>query len=169
MRFLVLATLLFVSPALAEEQCPEQNYNDPAKQPNFDCPSPGEESLVPELKVRDSVGLFVTEEAPWSGVLLDRNRVFLLGLRIKSLRRLRWHDIITYQEILNAEMEFLKSTHAADVKLLTTQRDNYKGQVIELGKEVRKMGAWYRSPILWFSVGVVVASAGTVTAVVLAK
>ena len=163
---MVLSSLLFAPPAWAEEQCPKQVYTDPLIQPNFDCPSPGEEELLPKLELRPSVGLEPTQSAPWAGILMDRDRVFLLGMRIQALRRIRWNETLGCAERLEAEIDYISQTKQATLSLCISQRDSYKKQTEAAQKEVIKAYKWYRSPALWFTVGFVVAAAGTTIIVV---
>lgn len=159
------ALMVFPSPASGDGKCVVQDYSNPVKVPDFDCPGPGEEDLLPKLEMRPSLELELDQKAPWPGILMDTNRVLKIGLRIKAIRQLRWQELQYCGEAASAELNYTEQTYQAELDLLTSQRDNYKGQVIELRKEVEKADAWYRSPILWFSVGVIVASAGTVAAV----
>lgn len=160
MRWAVLIVLLFSAPAWAQTPCPTQIYTDAKKEPNYDCPSPGEDSLVPRLQLKTSVELVVKKPAPWSGILLDKNRVLTLGLRIKALRRIRWQENISFQEKLANEKKFDASMYQATLNLRTDQRDNYKKQTEALQKEVIRLNKWYRSPTFWFAAGFVTAAAG---------
>ena len=164
-----LGLLLLPATSYGQDRCPKQVYSDPSKQPDFNCPGPGEDALMPQLKTRSSVGLEPTEPAPWAGVLMDRNRVYLLGLRIKALRRIRWEEIMGCGEILNAEIDYITQTKQATIDLRTSQRDNYREQTKDLQKEVVELNKWYRSPALWFATGFVVAAAGAVVVVVVVR
>lgn len=165
MRSLIFTILFLSFPAHAQKQCPRQNYVDLSVEPDFDCPSPGEEDLLPKFELKESVALELNQPAPWGGILMDVDRVLRLGLRIKALRRLRWEEMRYCGELAAAELDYIEDTSRAELDLRTSQRDTYKSQVEILQREVRALGSWYRSPILWFSVGVVVAAAGTTAAV----
>lgn len=166
MRWLLVAAMLFTVPAGAQEPCAKQTYTDPAKEPDYSCPSPGEDYLVPKLQLRDSTRLLVGDRAPWTGILLDSGRVMVLGLRIEALRRLRWEDMLYCAELAGAQIDYVEQTAQAELGLCTSQRNNYKGQAKELQEEVIKLNKWYRSPALWFAAGFVVAAVGAVVVVV---
>lgn len=166
---LVLTLLLCMTPLYAHGQCPKQIYTDPLIQPDFDCPSPGEEELLPKLELRPSVGLEPTQPAPWPGILMDRDRVFLLGMRIQALRRIRWNETIGCAERLEAEVDYISQTKQATLNLCISQRDSYKKQTEAAQKEVIKAYKWYRSPALWFTAGFVIAAAGATVIVVVVR
>ena len=93
MRTLVIvlvASLTFAPVAWAAAPCTKQIYTDHKNAPRYDCPGPGENSLVPRLQLKTSAVLELGKKAPWAGILMDKNRVMTLGLRIKALRRLRY-------------------------------------------------------------------------------
>jgi hypothetical protein len=165
MRWVLVFIILLSAPA-ARGQCTKQVYSDPLIQPDFTCPSPGEDDLIPKLELRPSVGLEPTQPAPWAGILMDRDRVFQLGLRIQALRRLRWNDNVGCAERLVAEIDYISQTKQATLNLCIAQRDNYKKQAETAQKEVIKAHKWYRSPALWFTAGFVIAAAGTTIIVV---
>lgn len=165
MRWVLVFIILLSAPA-AQGQCTKQVYSDPLIQPDFTCPSPGEDDLIPKLELRPSVGLEPTQPAPWAGILMDRDRVFQLGLRIQALRRLRWNDNVGCAERLVAEIDYISQTKQATLNLCIAQRDNYKKQAETAQKEVSKAHKWYRSPALWFTAGFVIAAAGTTIIVV---
>jgi hypothetical protein len=160
MRWLALTVLLCSAPAYATAPCTKQIYTDLKKEPNYSCPGPGEDSLVPRLQLKTSVELKVKKPAPWPGILMDKNRVMTLGLRIKALRRIRWQETIGWQEKLENEKKFQAAMYQATLNLRTSQRDNYKSQTKALQEEVIRLNKWYRSPTFWFATGFVVASAG---------
>jgi hypothetical protein len=152
--FLVLS-LLPVS-GYGQRQCHKQIYSDPLIQPDFDCPSPGEEELLPQ-------------PAPWAGILMDRDRIFMLGMRIQALRRIRWIETLGCAERLEAEIDHISQSKQVTLNLCIKQRDNYKKQVEVAQKEAIKAYKWYRSPVLWFVTGFVVAAAGAVVVVVVVR
>ena len=169
MRWLIILTILVSFPVYGQKQCPRQIYTDLSVEPDCNCPGPGEEDLLPKLELKETVALEPNQPAPWAGLLMDKNRVLRLGLRVKALRRLRWEELRYCGELAAAELDYLEDTSQAEINLRTSQRDTYKAQVDVLQKEVARLSGWYRSPILWFSVGVVVTAAATATAVVVAK
>jgi hypothetical protein len=167
MRILALVlSLLLAAPLHAQEQCPKQTYTDPAKEPDYSCPSPGEDHLVPKLQLKASTKLLVGDRAPWTGILMDSGRVMVLGLRIEALRRLRWEDTLYCAELAGAQVDYVAQMAQAELELCISQRNNYKSQTKRLQKEVIKAYKWYRSPALWFTAGFVIAAAGTTIIVV---
>lgn len=159
----ILAVVLIVLlpfPSYAQKQCPKQDYTDTVQAPDFDCPGPGEDELLPQLELKVSVPLKKTQPAPWDGILMDRNRVFKLGFRIKAVRRLRWEELQYCGELAAAEIEYVGQIAQAEIDLLKSQRENYKSQTTVLQEEITRLSKWYRSPSVWFAVGFVVAAAG---------
>lgn len=157
---LLFSLLLLPSLSWAADPCTLQTYSDPKVEPNYDCPSPHEDSLVPRLELKTSVNLKVKEPAPWAGVLMDKERVIVLGLRVKALRRLRWQDMRTAEGKLSNELGLAKATSKAALNLAVSQRDNYKEQTKALQEEVIRLNKWYHSKVFWFSVGFITAAAG---------
>lgn len=158
MKALIICLLLLSSPAQAI--CVKQIYTDFKTEPDYNCPSPGEDALVPRLELKASVSLKAKDKSPWDGILLDKNRVLTVGLRITALRRLRYLDMKAASEQKDALLKFETAQHAAALNLRTAQRDNYKSQTVALQKEVIRLNKWYRSPALWFAAGFVVAATG---------
>lgn len=171
MRWLVLTlVLLFPLPANADP-CGPQDYTRASPPPNFDCPSPLEETLVPkpEHGLKDSIKLLTTKPAPWDGILMDSDRVIQLGLRITALRRLRWMDTLTAIDKTKMEVKLVEDSKKADINLVTSQRESYKVQLQETQKELSKAKAWYRSWTFGLIVGVVTTSAAAVTLAYVAR
>lgn len=156
----VLLSVLLAAPVWAKTPCTTQSY-DSGKEPRYDCPGPGEAALTPTLKMRDSVGLTTGKKAPWEGVLLDRNRVITLGLKIKAVRRLRYLDMLERNDRVDAELKLAKANAAANLKLRTSQRDTYKSQVRVLRGELKEAKKWWRSWTFGFVLGLAVTAAGT--------
>jgi len=163
MRALVIVlvvSLTFAPVAWAAAPCTKQIYTDVKAEPRYDCPGPGEDALVPRLELKTSVALELGKKAPWAGILMDKNRVLTLGLRIKALRRIRYLEMKSALEQREAERKFEAAQFQATLGLRTSQRDTYKEQVKVLQEEVIRSRKWYRSPSLWFAIGVVVTAAG---------
>lgn len=158
----LLALAIWLWPALgnAGDTCTKQIYSNPNVEPDYACPGPGEAAMVPRLQLKTSVELKVKAPAPWPGILMDKNRVMTLGLRIKGLRRLRWQETIGAQEKLEAEKKFQASMYQATLNLRTSQRDNYKQQNVGLKEEIIRLNKWYRSPTFWFAAGFITVAAG---------
>lgn len=157
----LLLVLLQLWPVISfAETCPRQDYANPKVEPNYDCPGPDEESMIPQLQMGPSAELLKGKPAPWDGVLMDKNRVLFLGLRVKGLRRIRYLERQDYQRRLEAELAFQRATAKADLDLRTTQRDSYKEQLVQAQKDLAKAYAWYRSWSFGLVLGFVVAAAG---------
>jgi len=163
-RYTVLALLLVLLqlwPSITfAADCPRQDYSNPKAEPNYDCPGPDEEAMIPQLQMRDSAELLKGKVAPWDGVLMDKNRALFLGLRIKGLRRIRYIERQDSQRRLEAEITFQRATSKADLDLRTSQRDSYKEQLVQAQKDLAKAQAWYRSWTFGLVLGIVVTAAG---------
>jgi len=167
---LVVALLALPAPLRAQNpQCLAQDYSDPKKEPSYACPGPGEDALVPRLNPKDSVALKLGVPAPWEGILLDKDRVLELGLRITALRRIRWMETTSAGEKLASEVKFTTQSLRADLDLRTSQRESYKKQVTQLQTELSKERAWYRSWTFGAVVGVVVTTVAVVAVAYVAK
>jgi len=161
MRYLIVLVLC-LSPlsVYATDQCPQQSYTDAAKEPNYDCPSPQEYVLVPDLPVLPSVSLKKDDKAPREGILLDVNRVFQLGLRIKALRHIRWIETTASDKKIKVEVGYQQSVAKAKEGLLQSQVESYKLQLQTTQAELEKERKWYKSWTFGVVVGVVVTAAG---------
>lgn len=161
MRSIISLTcaILFSAIAFAEEPCAPQNYADPAREPDYDCPSPQENVLVPEVQAQPSVELKKGDTSPQSGILMDKNRVIYLGLRIKALRHLRWIDTTSAIKRLAAETAYQQKVSQAKETLLQSQVESYKKQYMDTRDELLKERKWYKSWSFGLVVGIVVTSA----------
>lgn len=171
MRWLILTLALLIPLPAHAEPCGPQDYTKGAPAPNFDCPSPLEETLVPkpEHGLKDSIKLLTSKPAPWDGILMDSDRVIQLGLRITALRRLRWMDTLTAIDKTKMEVKLVEDSKKADINLVTSQRESYKFQLQETQKELAKERRWYRSWTFGLIVGVVTTSAVAVTLAYVAR
>jgi len=142
------------------DPCTRQDYSNPKVEPNYDCPGPDEDSMIPQLQMRDSAELLKGKPAPWDGVLMDKNRVLFLGLRVKGLRRIRYIERQSFVQKIEAESTFLKASARADLDLRTSQRDSYKEQLVQAQKDLARAHAWYRSWSFGLVLGIVVTAAG---------
>lgn len=163
-----IVALLISLPAESYGECVAQDYAGTAE-PNYDCPGPGEDTVVPQLQYRLSVGLDKDKAAPFAGILFEPNQVLQLGLRIKGLRRLRYIEQSQSQARIKIEVDFAKSVAAAETKLLENQRDGYKGQLIDTRKELDSERAWYKSWSFGFVLGTVVTCAAAVSLAIAVK
>lgn len=164
-RILVIILLLgWPSSVAAQEQCSKQIYTDSEKEPNYDCPSPGERSFIPTLSMLPSAELVVKAPAPWSGILMDKNRVLTLGFRIQALRRIRWHETVGFKELMEAEKKYIVERYEMDLNLCAEKREEMKRQILVMQKEVERTTKWYYSGPFWFSIGVTSAITGVLAA-----
>lgn len=156
----VMTVVLWHTPCYAQTVCGPQNY-DREDQPDFTCPSPGEAEMVPELNPPASVGVETGDllEASWPGVLMHRDRVLDLGLRIRALRRLRWSDRLRLAEEYAIRLEHTREVAAARLELAQEQRDAYEERWRQAEQRADRARAWWRSPALWVGVGIIVAGA----------
>ena len=155
-----LLVLLWHAPCIAQTVCGPQNY-DLEDEPNFECPSPGEAEMVPDLNPPASVGVEAGDllEAMWDGVLMHRHRVLELGLTIRALRRLRWADRLHLAEEYRIELEHAAEVAAARLEFAQEERDAYEERWRQAEQRAERSRAWWRSPALWFTVGVLTAGA----------
>lgn len=162
MRTLVVLTslLLFAQESWAAP-CTAQSYSLDTE-PNYSCPGPGEGSIVPELKLQASTALAPGDRAPWSGILVDKQRLVLLGLRIKGLRRLRWLDMHLSSQRQKAELKFQKSKSKADIDFWKLKSEALRKNAEAWRAKAESSNKWYKSAPLWFAVGVLTASAAAV-------
>jgi len=154
------AVVLLPSSGACEETCPMQVYTVPDKEPNYDCPSPQESVLIPDLPAKSSTGLKLGQAAPFDGVLLDKDRLLVLGLRIKALRRIRYVETISSAQTLKAEVAYQQKVGKAQQDLLSSQVGSYKAQLQNAQEELAKERRWYKSWTFGVVVGVVVTAAG---------
>ena len=169
MRALIAICIILSSNFCYSQTCIPQKYNDPATQPDYACPSPGENALVPLISLKTSVELTRGKASPWSGILMDPNRALVLGLRVKALRRLRWMDEITHRDKLDNELEFARKSAEASRNLLVSQRDSYKTQAAEMQRQLMEERKWYRSWAFGVVVGVLTTTIAVVAAAAIAK
>ena len=167
--FIVLLCIWCVPAHARDPKCAKQNYLDVSTEPDYNCPSPGEDVIVPPLQLMASVTLDPNDSRmniiPWAGILMDKNRVLMLGMRIKALRRLRYLDFRSNTEELTLSESFLQANCKINTKLAIAQRDNYKKRAISLNAEIAHRNKWYRSGPFWFATGVVTAAAGAIALV----
>ena len=176
----IAAALLLSTTALADERpCTQQNYADAKQEPRYDCPGPGEAALVPDVPLKPSMGLTrgTTVKRPGKPaitlkderLLMGKQRVISLGMRIKALRRLRWLDLHKGAAVLEVERQYLSKVAAARQALRDSQLKSYKQQLAEAREQRDRARAWYRSWTFGLVVGVVLTSAATVAIAVAAK
>lgn len=155
--------------------CGHQNYAS-LSPPDFNCPSPGElgdySNIAAEtLGVPAGSRLVIggkTVSVRQDSLLLDKQRVVMLGVRVETLRKLRYLD---YQKLLDlhaAKETFQTKLFTSQISVCNERVEQAKKRLqMEFDKgvarelEIKQMHTWYRSPILWFIAGAVM-SAGAV-------
>lgn len=167
MRHVAVLVLLFFFPMAvhaADAGCVAQDYANFNKEPDWSCPAPGEDALVPKLEIANAtVSLSRDAKAPYTGMLLDQNRVVQLGLRIQGLRHLLWIQAKQDQEFLEVEVAHVTNVAKLDLQATTAQRDNFRNQVTQLNVELERRNAWYRSWTFGLVLGVVLTTAASVS------
>ena len=170
---ILIAVLIFCLPTTATANvpttCTKQIYSDMSTEPNYECPSPGEEFIVPKMKLKTSVVLDPTDKLknkiPWPGILIDKNRMLVIGLRIKGLRRLRYLDMKTMAEELDNLEKYLEARCGVDTKFYNSQIIDYKNRIISLHKDIEASKKWDRSGPFWVIAGITTASVVATTLV----
>lgn len=163
----LLILLLLPSNVWGEDAiCPTQDYTSETP-PNFGCPGPGEETIVPDLDPPLSIPVHegMALVAEWDGALVHRGRLVEVGLTIEGLRRLRWADQLLLRRQYDIQAHHIEEIAQAQQAFLEAQRDSYREWYEEAMKSVRNANAWWRSPALWFGVGMVVTGAVAALAV----
>ena len=180
MKILVILLCLIPSLAWATPPCIEQNYSNSKKAPIWKCPGPGESILLPDIKFNPSIGLeagstYIKKGSDkdvlinYDTVLMDRQKVMQLGLRIQGLRRLRWLDMHRGAEILAIEKKYMADRIRIKLELEVVRSQTYKGQRDQARKERDSAGRWYRSWTCGLVVGIVVTAGATIAVAYAAK
>lgn len=173
--FTILLVLALSAPATATEPCVQQDYSDPRVSPRWDCPGPGEGIVLPDIKFRPSLGLPVGSsyrksdstsliKLDYSALLLDKNKVIQLGLRIQGLRRLRWLDRHKGVEVLRVERKYVGTVLRAKIALEKSRVMTLRDQRDDARRQRDAACRWYRSWTFGLVVGIIVttAAAGTI-------
>lgn len=166
----LLVLVLCPSLALAAEPCVEQDYSDPDGRPRWDCPGPDEGVLLPDIKFKPSVGLDVGAsyrktdkraliKLDYPAVLMDKDKVIQLGLRIQGLRRLRWLDMHRHDRLLEIEKKHVGAQLQAKIALEQSRVNALTGQRDEARRQRDEARKWYRSWTFGLVVGIVVTTA----------
>lgn len=150
--------LLWPSIVVAEQPCGPQDY-DSIQQPNFDCPGPDELTLRVDLHAPPSVPVREGDEliAPWEGALVHRDRLIEVGLSLRAVRRLRWADRVRLSEEFRTRLQYENSVAVSRLLFAQQQRDVYRDRALAADQRTSSAQSWWRSPALWFGIGVVVA------------
>lgn len=166
MRAVVFSLVfLFPLPLLAQTVCGSQDYGS-ATPPNFECPMPGEEAMIPRLQPPASISVSSGETltAPWEGALVHRDRLVLVGLRVQALRRLHWADRLRLQEEAAITLEHAQELCGARIERVEAISQSYQDALDRANEQTHSANAWYRS--WWF--GFILGTATTTALVALA-
>jgi hypothetical protein len=173
----VIAAALLALAVRAEgaEPCVQQDYSQSEKKPRWDCAGPDEDILLPDIRFRPSVGLdrgasFRKSDQTglikldYPTVLMDKDKVIQLGLRIQGLRRLRWLDLHRGAKILEVESKYVGSVLQSKIELEKSRVTALRGQRDDARRQRDEAKKWYRSWTFGLVVGIVVttAAAGTI-------
>lgn len=133
------------------EPCEPQNYSSP-QSPDFSCPAQDELALVPNSVELWPASIPVTRGqsfvAPWDGILVHRDRLIELGLRLKAVRRLRWIDGQAVTARLSLEQRYRDRILSISRDHLRQEQERWQRENDVLRKSLASQGKWYRS--FWF-------------------
>jgi hypothetical protein len=151
---LVIVLVLLIPRCGWGGECDLQSY-DADEVPNLDCPSPGEELVVPQLELPRSLAVEEGEqlEVPFDGALVARERLEVMGLRLRAVRYLRWLDRSQARQRADITQTATQRVHAAQLLQMTNHRDYYQA----LAEQSQGREAWYSSYWFGFVCGAVVA------------
>ena len=165
MRFICvfMAAMLFSSP-IYSAPCTTQLYSDSEKEPNFNCPGPGEDQMVyPKTKpAQPTVAVKKGDKVSAGGILMHRDKAQRLGSRITGLRRLRYEGLMSMRTKHQAELALQKSLSEASAELYKVQREDYKKQLKYKTTELESANRWYMSFAFGLVVGIVATTAAAV-------
>ena len=178
LTFFAFFAVLMLTPSCAHAQCVVQSYSDPKSEPDWACPGPDEGILIPEVRLRPSIGLEVGAayrrsrgegeiQLNFPMVLMDRDRVLHLGMKIKALRKLRWLERHRMDEVLRVERRYMQDRLKAQLDLEKSRVKVALQQRDRLRKSLSEARAWYRSWTFGFIVGVVTVASATAATIVL--
>lgn len=155
----LLIVLAFPLRAHGEEECVEQDY-ERVEEPDFNCQSPGERTLVPDLDPERTIPVGYGEQfvAPWDGGFVDVDRLIEVGLRVKALRRLRWLDNIRLMGEARLRLEHAERVLAVVKEQHEIRVEQYRRALNEANQRTSRATAWYRSWVFGFLVGIVSAA-----------
>jgi len=168
---LLILILLFL-PQTASGECARQDY-DSKQAPDFDCPGPEEEVLTPDLQAPPSIPVHQDEEVvpQWDGALVHRDRLVLIGLKLRAVRQIRWVERLRLSELHQIELAYVREQNAIREELLERQAVAARERALAAESRTDRAQAWYRS--VWFGLilgftaaaALVVAAAYIVTAI----
>ena len=160
MRVLLPFLVLLYSFEARGQDCGLQDY-DSETQPDFNCPGPGEADLRVDLRPPASISVRqgVSVIPLWDGALVHRDRLVEVGLNLAAVRRLRWLDRLRLREEFAIEQQYQDQLAGTRLHFAEQQRDTYQERALAAERAIQSSNPWWRSPVLWFSVGMVVSGA----------
>ena len=160
MRILLPLLIFLYSLDAYGQDCGPQDY-DSGEQPEFNCPGPGEADLRVDLRAPASVPVKqgATVVALWDGALAHRDRLVEVGLNLAAVRRLRWLDRLRLREEFAIERRYQDQLAEARLRFAEQQRDAYQERATAAERLAQSANPWWRSPALWFAIGMIVAGA----------
>jgi len=168
----MLSILGLCAPSWAAQPCTTQNYSNPDVTPNWGCPGPDESILVPDINFNPSIGLKVGSVVKgaisgditlsYPAVLMDKDRVIQLGLKIQGLRRLRWLERHKAGDVVQIEKRYMFDRLSAQLTLEKSRVKEAVEQRNDARKERDKANRWYRSWTCGMVVGIVVTTAAVI-------
>jgi hypothetical protein len=159
-RQTLIFALILDSICFAQGICGPQDY-DSSEQPDLDCPGPGEQAMVPQLHPPASIPLVAGETvtAQWPAALIHKDRLIELGMLVRAVRTLRWLDRLRIAREYEILSEHADQISAMQIELFEQQRVDYEQQLQMAHEMIEKRSKWWRSPVLWFTVGVLTTGA----------
>lgn len=146
---LVIIWFLGTVDLVQAEECSVQDY-DSTEEPDFDCPSPGEGILAPDLSPPEAIAVHEGETvtAQWDGALVPRDRLIQLGARLQAVRRLRWLDRLRVRAEYEVELGYIDEVASARQNLLDAEVRHYREEMVANERRAESAQQWYRS--VWF-------------------
>jgi len=177
---IILLSLLLYSHSWATSPCTAQDYSDSKKAPSWSCPGPEEGILVPDIKFNPSIGIGIGDSIFFKGktkatpisypaLVMDKDKVIQLGIRIQGLRRLRWLERHKYVDVLDIERKYISDRLTAKLELEQSRTAVAIGQRDAARKELSKARRWYRSWTFGVVCGVIVSTVTAVAVIYSAK
>ena len=136
---LVALCLVLLWPANAVAQCIQQDYSTQGEEPDWECEAPMEGALIPKLTfTHTTAAIAENSPAPFTGILMDQDRVLSLGLRIKALRRLLWLEVQDRKKLMAVDKAYIESSAKTEINLVEYQRDAWKTKADQVSAELRE-------------------------------
>lgn len=147
----------FIHPSeiVAQERCRTQNYDNADVEPDYSCPGPGEDVIIPSMSYNPSRGLVRGSTIlPMNGdkivlgydaVLMDKNKTIELGLTVKGLRKLRWMDLKFVKKMFEVNLNAEKSVFNSRLDFQKSRVETCINQRDEIKKELESSSKWYKS------------------------